>query len=252
MISDKTHQKKAGFTLIELLVVIAIIALLAAILFPVFARARENARRTACLSNLKQIGLGLIQYAQDNDERLPAATFDTEAVNWRTAIEPYMKSKTVFKCPSQPIATASDGFPVSYAVNYPGGNNTTTSMKAGPFGCSNWPYGTFYCTETYNLSQFSNPAQLIGVLDDYDPIRCHYDVDYNATVLKDKVYLHLGVTNFLFMDGHAKALKPLSTLNDPAVPARINMWLNDNSNFDTTNLGYAQSVLSAPYNPQSQ
>lgn len=68
--ADRSKGSK-GFTLIEILVVIAIIALLAAILFPVFARARENARRTSCASNLKQIGLGIMQYTQDYDERMP-------------------------------------------------------------------------------------------------------------------------------------------------------------------------------------
>src|SRR5687767_15336393 len=71
--------RKSGFTLIELLVVIAIIAILAAILFPVFARARENARRTSCASNLKQISLGFLQYAQDYDERLPLPRWFTGA-----------------------------------------------------------------------------------------------------------------------------------------------------------------------------
>src|SRR5215216_4432933 len=73
-----TPVKRRGFTLIELLVVIAIIAILAAILFPVFARARENARRTSCLSNLKQLSLGIMQYTQDYDERLPQAMYDTK------------------------------------------------------------------------------------------------------------------------------------------------------------------------------
>src|SRR5690606_14073104 len=72
--------QKRGFTLIELLVVIAIIAILAAILFPVFARARENARRTSCLSNLKQIGLGVMQYVQDYDEMYPRAVQKNEHV----------------------------------------------------------------------------------------------------------------------------------------------------------------------------
>src|SRR6185503_6823587 len=71
---NRLVRAKHGFTLIELLVVIAIIAILAAILFPVFSRAKENARRTSCASNLKQIGLGFMQYTQDFDERLPNAT----------------------------------------------------------------------------------------------------------------------------------------------------------------------------------
>ena len=92
-----THSRPpgndAGFTLIELLVVIAIIALLASILFPVFARARENARRASCLSNLKQIMLGLMQYTQDNDEQVPHAfTSDptyTYGGVWYQFVAPY-------------------------------------------------------------------------------------------------------------------------------------------------------------------
>jgi prepilin-type N-terminal cleavage/methylation domain-containing protein/prepilin-type processing-associated H-X9-DG protein len=113
----KIHQpqngrKRTGFTLIELLVVIAIIAILAAILFPVFARARENARRSSCQSNLKQIGLGIMQYTQDYDEKLPvSATANTApyptnnaASNgtwlWMHEIFPYVKSNQLFVCPS--------------------------------------------------------------------------------------------------------------------------------------------------------
>src|SRR5690349_1235069 len=95
---DTSHSSKAsyGFTLIELLIVIAIIAILAAILFPVFARARENARRSSCQSNLKQIGLAFAQYTQDNDERLPMAYNyyggGTTGVprTWSGEIEPYL------------------------------------------------------------------------------------------------------------------------------------------------------------------
>ena len=102
---------RRGFTLIELLVVIAIIAILAAILFPVFARARENARRTSCLSNAKQIGLGVMQYTQDYDEMYPMIGFlagDTLTYpdgvvsnnNWIMRVYPYVKSAQVFNCPS--------------------------------------------------------------------------------------------------------------------------------------------------------
>ena len=99
-------QGRSAFTLIELLVVIAIIAILAAILFPVFARARENARRSSCQSNLKQIGLGIMQYTQDYDERLPGRIMDSavagEVNSWRRVIYPYVKSTQIFACPSNP------------------------------------------------------------------------------------------------------------------------------------------------------
>jgi prepilin-type N-terminal cleavage/methylation domain-containing protein/prepilin-type processing-associated H-X9-DG protein len=106
---------KRGFTLIELLVVIAIIAILAAILFPVFARARENARRASCQSNLKQIALGLFMYNQDYDEKLPLFYFDlggggnyTDGIStagadqgWAQVLQPYLKSTQIFQCPSE-------------------------------------------------------------------------------------------------------------------------------------------------------
>ena len=113
-ISNKLNQnRRSGFTLIELLVVIAIIAILAAILFPVFARARENARRSSCTSNLKQIALGVIQYRQDNDELFPAvATLNvTNGLGWANSIQPYLKSTQIFQCPSESNSqtTANNG-----------------------------------------------------------------------------------------------------------------------------------------------
>lgn len=119
-----------GFTLIELLVVIAIIAILASILFPVFARARENARRASCTSNVKQIMLGIMQYTQDNDEKFPILySYNTDDVLehvWYIGIQPYVKSAQLFKCPSDSSTTVShltdavispEGFVVSYGAN---------------------------------------------------------------------------------------------------------------------------------------
>src|SRR5437870_1895401 len=105
--------RRRGFTLIELLVVIAIIAILAAILFPVFAQAREKARQTACLSNLRQVGLALQMYAQDYDEVLPTSTDvanfgDPKAPpNFLAALFPYMKSQGILVCPSSVDAGAA-------------------------------------------------------------------------------------------------------------------------------------------------
>ena len=103
------RRNQNGFTLIELLVVIAIIAILAAILFPVFAQARERARGIACLSNMKQLGLGLKMYAQDFDESYPRCSFIGMDYNWRNAIYPYVKNIDVYACPSNPAGRRRDG-----------------------------------------------------------------------------------------------------------------------------------------------
>ena len=117
-----TKNQKNAFTLIELLVVIAIIAILAAILFPAFARARENARRASCQSNLKQIALGIKQYTQDYDEKYPLSVshtnnvggWDTPDQGWPQLIQPYVKSTQLLQCPSE--TTAPNASP--YAAGY--------------------------------------------------------------------------------------------------------------------------------------
>ncbi len=127
-----TKLKKA-FTLIELLVVIAIIAILAAILFPVFGRARENARRSSCQSNLKQIGLGFAQYSQDFDEYIPGTTtrLESSATSdraWPSTLQPYIKSQQIFICPS----TAPDESTApNTSMIYAGGGETVRTAYCG-------------------------------------------------------------------------------------------------------------------------
>jgi prepilin-type N-terminal cleavage/methylation domain-containing protein/prepilin-type processing-associated H-X9-DG protein len=139
------QPKLKGFTLIELLVVIAIIAILAAILFPVFAKAREKARQSTCTSNLKQLGLGLIQYTQDNDEYFPQTNsyFGSQGYTWASAIYPYVKSTGVYVCPDDTNSSTS-GHIESYAIN----NNVNDSNPAGQWG-------------SFALSGFGSPASTV-------------------------------------------------------------------------------------------
>jgi prepilin-type N-terminal cleavage/methylation domain-containing protein/prepilin-type processing-associated H-X9-DG protein len=117
--TNAADRPRSGFTLIELLVVIAIIAILAAILFPVFAKAREKARQITCASNEKQLGLGFLQYTQDYDEYFPVSP--RGGAGWGAKIYSYVKSTGVYHCPDDPtVATSSNGetfYPVSYASN---------------------------------------------------------------------------------------------------------------------------------------
>jgi prepilin-type N-terminal cleavage/methylation domain-containing protein len=128
--TSMAFKSRPGFTLIELLVVIAIIAILAAILFPVFAQAREKARQTACLSNMKQVGLSVRMYAQDYDETLPhtelgADVDDAHEYLWGDMLQPYMKNWQLLQCPSaaQKIlfktgaTTYSEQWSYNYGIN---------------------------------------------------------------------------------------------------------------------------------------
>lgn len=125
-----------AFTLIELLVVIAIIAILAAILFPVFGRARENARRSSCQSNLKQVALGIKQYTQDYDEKFPSLITGNGSaappVGWADEIQPYIKSVQLFQCPSDQTEIQNTPTPglkgyTDYFINAALGNTGTAS-----------------------------------------------------------------------------------------------------------------------------
>lgn len=155
--STNLHAKRNAFTLIELLVVIAIIAILAAILFPVFGRARENARKASCLSNLKQIGLGTQQYTQDYDEKLYPHRFNNtqnplaletgapaniiqNKIFWPILLQPYIKSYQVFECPSNPKHWSKWN---------------TDGIACANAGCSNDGYGA---ENSYGHNDLLSPA----------------------------------------------------------------------------------------------
>jgi prepilin-type N-terminal cleavage/methylation domain-containing protein/prepilin-type processing-associated H-X9-DG protein len=213
---QRAKTRSRGFTLIELLIVIAIITLLAAILFPVFSRARENARRASCQSNLKQIGLGLIQYTQDYDETYPlthhlgsgsAAPF-TDSDAWTLRIEPYVKSRQLYLCPSKENKT--DGNIGYIGNNFMFGRPTSNSpCNSTPIpvrvatvdepALAVWVYdrvGTTNSTSLsnapgYNTGTCAQSAALIG----------------NSGQLKFIDGIHLETYNTLFADGHVKSLR---------------------------------------------
>jgi prepilin-type N-terminal cleavage/methylation domain-containing protein/prepilin-type processing-associated H-X9-DG protein len=224
-------KRNTGFTLIELLVVIAIIAILAAILFPVFAQAREKARQASCLSNMKQIGLAALSYAQDYDERTPrnwygdmgmeatTAPGDTPVrYKWMDAIQPYVKNTQVFTCPS-----------ASSLLYLP-----RTSLTAGQ---TTTQYGSYAYNRAYgqvdvesdstpagkSLSQFSIPAETVWFAE--PPGGGPYDFDFrwpdvasNPSITNTSprklasgpaeylIERHQGRTNVLWCDGHVKAM----------------------------------------------
>jgi len=131
---------RQGFTLIELLVVIAIIAILAAILFPVFAQAREKARQTACLSNMKQIALGVQMYTQDYDELLPVAGYNAQCRGrWQWQVYPYVKNAQIFTCPnlanSPWVATSAN-----FTCPQPAPNNIVVNVGQSDRGGYGWSY----------------------------------------------------------------------------------------------------------------
>lgn len=171
-------KTRHAFTLIELLVVIAIIAILAAILFPVFAKAREQARKTACLSNEKQIGTALVMYAQDYDESYPVRYGDYETLpgsvdklqmSWKSMLYPYIKSYDVFKCPSNDAAkvgmNAWDPVTSTYVSNpvYKSGYAIWLPQGFG-FAASIFPNGV---SDVTTLASLAYPAQELVVIEDH-------------------------------------------------------------------------------------
>jgi prepilin-type N-terminal cleavage/methylation domain-containing protein/prepilin-type processing-associated H-X9-DG protein len=240
---------RTGFTLIELLVVIAIIAILAAILFPVFARARENARRASCSSNLKQIGLGIMQYTQDYDELMPLRNHTNGS--WRVVLQPYVKSVQLFRCPSntetglgQDAGEGALGIRRSY-------NAPTAGSSAGAGTDTAWSDSSGVA-----IASIASTAQTIAVVEtsgsganwsDY-PIT---SPDWGWTSDNRGMFAgHLSTTNVLFCDGHVKSLRPLSLINegDGVDNARKNLFSVTNTKLSGTQYTNVLTNLTAATN----
>ncbi len=242
--SQKRRTRLAhGFTLIELLVVIAIIAILAAILFPVFAKAREKARQTTCLSNLKQDSLGILQYVQDSDETFPATSSDNKGtgvgtfnnngttrtgngipVGWADSIQPYVKSIQVLHCPddptpqsSDPTATGSPGAYTSYFYNAnvgaPNGAYAGYGNGGIPLASMMQPASTILLGEGNSYSATDGLPYGNGFYCKYHAIGWDNQDGGNCTTasgafsdLPSKRHSEGG--NYGFGDGHSKWLRP--------------------------------------------
>jgi prepilin-type N-terminal cleavage/methylation domain-containing protein/prepilin-type processing-associated H-X9-DG protein len=213
-----------GFTLIELLVVISIIAILASILFPVFARARENARRASCQSNMHQLALASLQYFDDYDGRMMRATFNNSASwsnNW-DMIQPYLKSDQVLFCPSAPSYTGAKGGPYATDYGFPVNWDGSNKFIAVAVRLRLNPGDTYY----YSSSSFSSPLLTNDIP---EPARTcligesrFYNSNYEtkgygeavfdatrkySTVGPDVPDRHLEGSNYAYLDGHVKWLK---------------------------------------------
>jgi len=269
----RMRRKRYGFTLIELLVVIAIIAILAAILFPVFAQAREKARGAACLSNLKQLGLAWMMYAQDYDEKFPFAAPGGDAQWGRCSdmkdrgsfggwvgnlLIPYTKNVQIYECPSNKNM---------HAVNY-GNNNECWKQTTYPIPYRYVSYGYNYVSlDGKGIANISRPAELLAI---YDAISAWTDCNYaqkgscgiwaqrdipafltklgiplhpqmqppSTTWVGDyvsHVAPHNNTVNYMFADGHAKASRW----------DRLT-WGNLNGNIPDSDPDYTVSLMTLP------
>jgi prepilin-type N-terminal cleavage/methylation domain-containing protein/prepilin-type processing-associated H-X9-DG protein len=209
----QNDTKPKGFTLIELLVVIAIIAILAAILFPVFARARENARRASCQSNLKQIALGLFQYTQDYDEKYPNIEFYPSSNGkfannytlWAEVLDPYLKSTQIWYCPSNTVTNTPKAVAdVAYSA-------AKMSYGAASDLSTGYAFSMYPSQAPSSLAQFNNVAETIMLADRRNTGNYGYFVAPSGTgggVYGTESSIHLEGGNYAFADGHVKWLRP--------------------------------------------
>ena len=234
-----TRRYQNAFTLIELLVVIAIIAILAAILFPVFAQAREKARQTSCLSNIKQMALAYTMYRTDYDGVNPITIMSGPSSSWLNASQPYIKNRGIYRCPSdvspKPWATTDAQFYADYATpdytKYRRCSYIFNVWLMGPSAGFNFTYGpeskvqapasVIYLAESNENPEGSTPPY--GALDHFSPM-CwgNPDPDYasqagysctgyapywDATKKETKelvLHRHTDGANYGYLDGHAK------------------------------------------------
>ena len=247
---QKSHTPKKGFTLIELLVVIAIIAILAAILFPAFAKARESARRSSCSSNMKQMGIAMMQYSQEYDEKMVASQTrgpdNTAAGNfayWQYLVQPYIKSKDLFKCPSNSGSEKPYGgngvtsdISNNYSANlgYSGDSNNYNAIPGDQNAQIVMPK-----YEGKSLAAFDSPSSTIQIVEFAGnggtglgpgtfslPAPSTSPATFDSGTGEKLFAGHLSTSNYLFADGHVKALRPAATIN-----GTTNMWTLDNRPF---------------------
>lgn len=231
-----------GFTVWELLAVVIIFVVLAAILFPVFVGSRQGSPYRSCESNLKLLELGMIQYEQDYDQRLPLRQMNApHLVSWRALIYPYLKSKTIYVCPSDPAAkwpdVEQDGFMRSYAVNSSTGGNS-----GGPFSDNHPRLALVYA---------STPASTIALVEstaafnDFNPL---FPAAFAQPTRQGYRTGHLfaghqGMTNMMFLDGHCKSIKPDQLFPGNSLYGRRNPWTIDGSAFSPADQATAKSTL---------
>lgn len=190
------HSSKRGFTLIELLVVIAIIAILAAILFPVFAKAREAARQSSCNSNLKQIGTSLAMYMQDYDGMAFSSSWGGTGLPWWDLITPYTKNRGIYICPS-----ASH---TGYSVNWPApgvtaANSTGIAGQGRPLG---YMFSEHFHSSSINEAAFREPADVAVAADGRHSINgWTWNTIFDNT---RRGALHNDGVNVIYADWHAK------------------------------------------------